>query len=230
MHQIRGAQHPKDWSGCSSGGEVPWCLLCSIDELVMDGRAGRAGCWVWPWVRQRGRAQAAPAASEQKSDKSRIFRTRRRRSAGPSLSRHRPADRRIRGPPPPRSGSASRTTRRPASHRIRACQLHPAWTDPPGPPPPSSAPTVPMATAASARAGPASDELFKIVTNVNQVLVPVQVKDDSGRLVNGLLSRDFVGLRGREETDPEFLHHRPVRAVGGGDSRSWACRTWRYRK
>src|SRR5205823_8764358 len=30
-----------------------------------------------------------------------------------------------------------------------------------------------------------------IVTNVNQVLVPVMVKDGSGRLVNGLLPRDF---------------------------------------
>jgi VWFA-related protein len=39
--------------------------------------------------------------------------------------------------------------------------------------------------------GPGSEELYKIVTNVNQVLVPVMVKDDSGRLVNGLLSRDF---------------------------------------
>jgi VWFA-related protein len=39
--------------------------------------------------------------------------------------------------------------------------------------------------------GPGTDELYKIVTNVNQVLVPVMVKDDSGRLVNGLLSRDF---------------------------------------
>ena len=42
-----------------------------------------------------------------------------------------------------------------------------------------------------AERGPGSDELYKIVTNVNQVLVPVMVKDDSGRLVNGLLSRDF---------------------------------------
>ena len=38
---------------------------------------------------------------------------------------------------------------------------------------------------------PAAKSLYKIVTNVNQVLVPVMVKDDSGRLVNGLLSRDF---------------------------------------
>ena len=39
--------------------------------------------------------------------------------------------------------------------------------------------------------GPGGEELYKIVANVNQVLVPVMVKDDSGRLVNGLLSRDF---------------------------------------
>jgi VWFA-related protein len=39
--------------------------------------------------------------------------------------------------------------------------------------------------------GPGGEQLYKIVTNVNQVLVPVMVKDDSGRLVNGLLSRDF---------------------------------------
>ncbi|MGA9800267.1 MAG: VWA domain-containing protein [Terriglobales bacterium] len=39
--------------------------------------------------------------------------------------------------------------------------------------------------------GPGSEELYKVVANVNQVLVPVMVKDDSGRLVNGLLSRDF---------------------------------------
>src|SRR5439155_1423728 len=37
----------------------------------------------------------------------------------------------------------------------------------------------------------ATDDLYKIVTNVNQVLVPVMVKDGSGRLVNGLLPRDF---------------------------------------
>jgi VWFA-related protein len=37
----------------------------------------------------------------------------------------------------------------------------------------------------------AQDELYKIVSNVNQVVVPVMVKDDSGRLINGLLPKDF---------------------------------------
>jgi len=50
--------------------------------------------------------------------------------------------------------------------------------------------TVPAGGATVERA-PGNEELYKIVTNVNQVLVPVMVKDDSGRLVNGLLARDF---------------------------------------
>jgi len=36
-----------------------------------------------------------------------------------------------------------------------------------------------------------SEQLYKITTNVNQVLVPVTVKDDSNRMVAGLVSTDF---------------------------------------
>ncbi|MBZ5718979.1 MAG: VWA domain-containing protein [Acidobacteriia bacterium] len=38
------------------------------------------------------------------------------------------------------------------------------------------------------------EELFKLKSIVNQVLVPVMVKDDSGRLVSGLLPKDFSVL------------------------------------
>jgi VWFA-related protein len=41
---------------------------------------------------------------------------------------------------------------------------------------------------------PAQEELFKITTNVNQVLVPVMVKNEEGRLVSGLLPKDFTVL------------------------------------
>jgi VWFA-related protein len=37
----------------------------------------------------------------------------------------------------------------------------------------------------------ASDDLYRIVRNVNQVIVPVMVKDSSGVLVSGLLPKDF---------------------------------------
>ena len=36
------------------------------------------------------------------------------------------------------------------------------------------------------------DQLYKIVSNVNFVVVPVTVKDPSGRLIQGLLQRDFT--------------------------------------
>jgi VWFA-related protein len=52
----------------------------------------------------------------------------------------------------------------------------------------------PLATTVPPRSQPrtgAEDELYKIVSNVNQVVVPVLVKDDSGRLINGLLPKDF---------------------------------------
>src|SRR5439155_6159936 len=58
-------------------------------------------------------------------------------------------------------------------------------------------PTAPTPLARTAAPGKlpertgAQDELYKIVSNVNQVVVPVMVKDDSGRLINGLLPKDF---------------------------------------
>ncbi len=58
------------------------------------------------------------------------------------------------------------------------------------PAPPFKVTTVPQGPAPAGQTA-GSDELFKITVNTNQVVVPVMVKDDSGRLVNGLLSRDF---------------------------------------
>ncbi len=70
----------------------------------------------------------------------------------------------------------------------------------PGVAPPFKVTTVPEGGAPAER-GAASDELFKITVNTNQVVVPVMVKDDSGRLVNGLLSRDFsVYEDGKKQT------------------------------
>src|SRR5207248_5859952 len=66
----------------------------------------------------------------------------------------------------------------------------PAPHTPPPPHPAMNITTVPEGGATQEPGGP-SDDLYKIVTNVNQVLVPVMVKDGSGRLVNGLLPRDF---------------------------------------
>ena len=72
--------------------------------------------------------------------------------------------------------------------------------EPAGPKPPLNVKTVPQGGATSTGSD-TQDELFKIVTNVNQVMVPVTVKDESGHLVGGLLSKDFsVRENGKKQT------------------------------
>jgi VWFA-related protein len=60
------------------------------------------------------------------------------------------------------------------------------------PPHPLEVKTVPEGGATPDTTSASQDELFKITRNVNQVIVPVRVTDDSGRLVNGLLPKDFA--------------------------------------
>src|SRR5437588_8941420 len=74
----------------------------------------------------------------------------------------------------------------------------------PPPRPPMNITTVPEGGATPGQGG-ATDDLYRIVTNVNQVLVPVMVKDDSGRLVNGLLSRDFAVFEDGKKQNLNFF-------------------------
>jgi len=59
------------------------------------------------------------------------------------------------------------------------------------PPHPLEVKTVPEGGATPDPGSATQDELFRITRNVNQVIVPVRVTDDSGHLVNGLLPKDF---------------------------------------
>jgi VWFA-related protein len=56
--------------------------------------------------------------------------------------------------------------------------------------PPLNSKTVPEG-GATPEPGSPQDELYEINTNVSQVIVPVMVKDDSGRRTSGLLPKDF---------------------------------------
>ena len=87
---------------------------------------------------------------------------------------------------PPSGNEAPPSTAKPAPS--------PAADNTNPPPHPLDVKTVPEG-GATPDAGPGSqDELFKITRNVNQVIVPVRVTDDSGHLVNGLLPKDFSVL------------------------------------
>ena len=56
----------------------------------------------------------------------------------------------------------------------------------------------------------AQEELYKIVSNVNQVVVPVMVKDDSGHLINGLLPKDFSVLEDGVKQKLNFFSSDPL--------------------
>lgn len=64
-----------------------------------------------------------------------------------------------------------------------------AEEQPPTPPPPMKITTVPPGSV-PAQPG-AQQDLYRIVRNVNQVIVPVRVTDETGRLVSGLIAKDF---------------------------------------
>ena len=70
----------------------------------------------------------------------------------------------------------------------------------PEPPPPSTIKTVPAGSIPPDQIQ-GTDDLYTIIRRVNQVTVPVTVKDSNGRLVEGLLKNDFsVYEDGKEQT------------------------------
>jgi VWFA-related protein len=74
----------------------------------------------------------------------------------------------------------------------RPPQLFPATSPPVQPSPPAFGEASPPVPEGGATSEPSrQDELYEINTNVNQVMVPVMVKDDRGRLTSGLLPKDF---------------------------------------
>jgi len=69
------------------------------------------------------------------------------------------------------------------------------------PSPSSAIKTVPAGSVPNDPATASRDDLYKIIVRVNQVTVPVTVKDSNGRLVEGLLKNDFsVYEDGKEQT------------------------------
>ena len=92
--------------------------------------------------------------------------------------------------PFPNTPPAAKPENPPSSEANPNQPAAPAAEEAPPPPPPLKVTTVP-AGGATKTANSAQDELYRVTRIVNQVLVPVMVKDQSGRLVNGLLPKDF---------------------------------------
>jgi VWFA-related protein len=87
----------------------------------------------------------------------------------------------------------------------------PAPTDENTPPPhPLDVKTVPEGSAPPDSGSSSQDELFKISRNVNQVIVPVRVTDDSGHLVSGLLPKDFSVLEDGKKRILNFFTSDPL--------------------
>jgi VWFA-related protein len=78
----------------------------------------------------------------------------------------------------------------------------------PGVAAPTKSATAPAA-GTTQEGGAANEEIFKIRSNVNQVLVPVMVKDSSGRMVNGLFSRDFAVFEDGKKQNLNFFSISP---------------------
>jgi VWFA-related protein len=85
-----------------------------------------------------------------------------------------------------------------------------ADTNPNPPPHPLDVKTVPEGGATPDAGGSSQDELFKITRNVNQVIVPVRVTDDSGRLVSGLLPKDFSVYEDGKKRTMNFFTSDPL--------------------
>lgn len=87
----------------------------------------------------------------------------------------------------------------------------PATSSPAGQPPPVRIDTVPEGGATAEKGGPSpgQEQLYKITTNVNQVMVPVRVLDSDGRPIDGLLAKNFTVLEDNIEQKMNFFTSDP---------------------
>ena len=84
----------------------------------------------------------------------------------------------------------------------------PAPMDNAAPPPMPPVKTVPTGSVANDELN-TRDDLYKIVTRVNFVLVPVTVKDNAGHLVDGLLPQDFNVFEDGKKQELKFFTSDP---------------------
>jgi VWFA-related protein len=105
-------------------------------------------------------------------------------------------------PATPRSEEQPAPTAPPPAANEPPPREAPADEQPAGPRPPLNVRTVPQGGATSSGNDTDTQEQFyQMIIHVNQVMIPVTVKDESGHLIGGLLSKDFsVKENGKKQT------------------------------
>ncbi|MBV9572727.1 MAG: VWA domain-containing protein [Acidobacteriales bacterium] len=110
------------------------------------------------------------------------------------------------------SGRSQPTPPGPPPNAVPPNTSNPATSNPSdtfGGPPPFKVATVPEGGSTAAEAAP-NEELFKLKSDVNFVEVPVTVKDDTGRMVDGLLAKDFSVYEDGKKQVLKFFTSDPI--------------------
>jgi VWFA-related protein len=145
-----------------------------------------------------GTSQSTPAAQDQASGK-KSSQDQQNQSIPDAPSAVQPPAA-IPNPPPTPDSEKQNTPAAPQTPAPNQPPPHETDQETAGPRPPLNIKTVPEGGATKSGAD-AQDQFFTISHNVNQVIVPVTVKDDSGHLVAGLLPNDFtVRENGKKQT------------------------------
>jgi VWFA-related protein len=109
-------------------------------------------------------------------------------------------------PQVPRPERPPQETQQPA---IAPSAAPPTSDQPAEAPPPFNVKTVPEGGSTPDQQQETGDNLYRISRTVNQVMVPVMVKDGSGRMVNGLEAKDFKVLENGMNQNLNFFTSDP---------------------
>ena len=213
MHQRGGEASEGLQSGCHRRrGHVDVCYVRRRGRFGGGRAGGWSGAGAMGWRRDEA------AESDRSRIKNRIFRMLHRRSSRPRPCRHcrRPARPTARRRNPRIANPLGRHRQlKPAPaparppNRVAGISHRPA--NPPGEEPPQRAAVQSRYRCAGiAKPRPfdraATTSLFRMVVKTNQVLIPVRVTDDSGRMTRWIAGQGFRGVRGRKKADFELFH------------------------
>jgi VWFA-related protein len=112
-------------------------------------------------------------------------------------------------PPPDATGAGVTTGSKEMPRSTPDSTPEKATDQTPAPPPPPMPPVKTVPAGSVPKDAETGQDLYKITTSVNLVLVPVTVKDSDGRLVGGLLPKDFSVMENGQKQTLKFFTSDP---------------------